>query len=127
MDSLFALPEAAFLSWYEAKLFLEHSTSVSPDALHVIAGALIFFICALLFRRPISDVRVWVALLCLNFFNEFVDLWAERWPDPAHQYGQGMKDLLLTMVVPTILVLVARFAPAIFSPAGPSSPEEMGD
>ena len=125
MDSLFALTEAAFLSWYEAKLFLEHSTSVSPDALHVIAGALIFFICALLFRRPISDVRVWVALLCLNFFNEFVDLWAERWPDPARQYGEGMKDLFLTMVVPTILLLVSRFAPAIFSRARP--PEEMAD
>ena len=125
MDSLFALPEAACLSWYEAKLFLEHSTSVSPDALHVSAGALIFFICALLFRRPISDVRVWVALLCLNFFNEFVDLWAERWPDPARQYGEGMKDLFLTMVVPTILLLVSRFAPAIFSRARP--PEEMAD
>lgn len=127
MDGLIALPEAAFLSWYEAKMFLEHSTSVSPDALHVIAGAVIFLACALLFQRPIADVRVWAALLCLNFFNEFVDLWAERWPDPARQYGQGMKDLLLTMVVPTILYLVSRFAPTIFSPVGPPAVEEMAD
>lgn len=127
MNDLIALPEAAFLSWYEAKMFLEHSTSVSPDALHVIAGAVIFIACALLFRRPVSDVRVWAALLCLNFLNEFVDLWAERWPDPPRQYGQGMKDLLLTMVVPTILVLVSRFTPTIFSRSGPSSPEEVPD
>ena len=127
MDGLIALPEAAFLSWYQAKMFLEHSISVSPDALHVIAGTVIFLACALLFRRPVYDARVWVALLCLNFFNEFVDLWAERWPDPARQYGQGMKDLILTMVVPTILVLVARFAPALFSPAGRLPPEETVD
>lgn len=110
------------MSWYQAKMFLEHATSVSPDALHVIAGAIVFLVCALLFRQPISSWRVWVALLCLNFFNEFVDLWVERWPDPARQYGQGLKDLLLTMVIPTILVLVSRFAPRLLTPVDPKSP-----
>ena len=62
---------------------------------------------------------MWAALLCLNFFNEFVDLWAERWPDPARQYSQGMKDLLLTMTVPTILALVARFSPKLLAPSDP--------
>ena len=104
------------MTWFEAKMFLEHSVSVSPDALHVIAGAIIFLVCARLFRCSISSWRVWGALLFLNFFNEFVDLWAERWPDPARQYGQGMKDLVLTMSVPTILVLVARFAPTLLAP-----------
>ena len=33
------LTEGALLSWYEAKMFLEHAVSVSPDALHVIVGA----------------------------------------------------------------------------------------
>ena len=67
----------------------------------------------MIFRQPISSCRVWLALLFVNFFNEFVDLWIERWPDPARQYGQGMKDLLLTMTIPTILILVARFAPRL--------------
>ena len=116
MTNLLALPESALMTWFEAKMFLEHSVSVSPDALHVIAGAVIFLACARLFRCSISSWRVWAALLCLNFFNEFVDLWAERWPDPARQYGQGLKDLLLTMTVPTILVLVARFWPMLLAP-----------
>lgn len=111
------------MTWFEAKMFLEHSVSVSPDALHVIAGAIIFLVCARLFRCSISSWRVWAALFCLNFFNEFVDLWAERWPDPARQYGQGMKDLLLTLTVPTILVLVARYAPTLLAPP-PREPAE---
>lgn len=114
------------MTWFEAKIFLEHSISVSPDALHVIVGAIVFLICARLFRCPISSWRVWAALLCLNFFNEFVDLWAERWPDPARQYGQGMKDLILTMTVPTILLLVARFVPTLLASPG-TPPREPAD
>lgn len=117
MTYLLALTESALMTWFEAKMFLEHSISVSPDALHVIAGAVVFLVCARLLRCSISSWRVWFALLCLNFFNEFVDLWAERWPDPARQYGQGMKDLLLTMTVPTILLLVSRFSPALLGRA----------
>jgi len=123
---LLALPESALMTWFQAKMFLEHSISVDPDALHVIAGAIIFLVCARLFRCSIASWRVWAALLCLNFFNEFVDLWAERWPDPARQYGQGMKDLILTMTVPTLLVLVARFAPTLLAPAG-TPPQETAD
>jgi hypothetical protein len=123
VDYLLALPESALMTWFEAKMFLEHAISVSPDALHVIAGAIVFLVCARLFRSPISSWRVWAALLSLNFFNEFVDLWAERWPDPARQYGQGMKDLILTMTVPTILVLVARYSPTLLAPTGTPSRE----
>ena len=119
MSHLLALPESALMTWFETKMFLEHTISIDPDAMHVIAGAVIFLVCARLFRCSISSWRVWAALLCLNFFNEFVDLWAERWPDPARQYGQGMKDLLLTMTVPTILALVARFSPKLLAPADP--------
>jgi hypothetical protein len=36
-----------------------------------------------------------------------------------------MKDLLLTMTVPTILVLVARFSPKLLAPADPR--KETGD
>jgi len=119
MSHPLALPESALMTWFETKMFLEHTISIDPDAMHVIAGAVIFLVCARLFRCSISSWRVWAALLCLNFFNEFVDLWAERWPDPARQYGQGMKDLLLTMTVPTILALVARFSPKLLAPSDP--------
>ena len=36
----------------------------------------------------------WFALILCN---EAVDLWVERWPDPGQPYGEGVKDLLLTM------------------------------
>jgi hypothetical protein len=43
-----------------------------------------------------------------------VDLWLEQWPDPGQQYGEGAKDLLLTMAVPTIIMLAARSRPDLF-------------
>ena len=125
MSSLPSLSiEGALLSWYEAKMFLEHALSVSPDALHVIVGAVLFLLGAILFRQTLSSWRVWLALLFVNVFNEFVDLWVERWPDPARQYGQGMKDLILTMTIPTILILVVRLAPRLLV-RQPDVPEEL--
>jgi hypothetical protein len=43
-----------------------------------------------------------------------VDLWIEQWPDPGQQYGEGAKDLLLTMAVPTMTMLAARARPDLF-------------
>jgi hypothetical protein len=51
--------------------------------------------------------------------NEAGDLWVEQWPEPAMQYGEGLKDIVLTMFLPTVLILVARFRPGILSGHNP--------
>jgi hypothetical protein len=43
-----------------------------------------------------------------------VDLTLEQWPDKGWQYGESAKDVLLTMAVPTILMLAARLRPDLF-------------
>ena len=53
-------------------------------------------------------------LLAAILWNEAVDLWVERWPDPGMQYGEGAKDVLLTMALPTILIWAARWRPDLF-------------
>jgi hypothetical protein len=55
-------------------------------------------------------------LLGLIAFNEAVDLWIERWPDPGMQYGETAKDVFLTMVLPTVLLACARARPQLFGP-----------
>ena len=47
--------------------------------------------------------------------NEATDLWVERWPDPAMQYGESTKDVLLTLALPALLMAVARLRPGLFS------------
>jgi hypothetical protein len=36
------------------------------------------------------------------------------WPDPGQQYGEGLKDLALTMFVPTLLLAAVRLRPDLF-------------
>jgi hypothetical protein len=101
-------------SWHEGKLFIEHAIAIDHDALHVIVGVLFWLAFAVVGRRPISSSRPWLWLLALILWNETVDLWTEQWPDPGMQYGEGAKDVALTMLIPTVLMLVARVRPELF-------------
>jgi hypothetical protein len=101
-------------SWHDGKLFVERTVAINHDALHVIVGMLVWIAAGLVTRRPLISIRPWLWVLAVIGWNEAVDLWVERWPDPATQYGEGAKDLLLTMFVPTVLLLALRFAPSLF-------------
>lgn len=113
-DSIFwQLVTAAFSSWYEAKMIIERAGTVSTDAMHVIAGVLLQLLFAMLVRRPLSSWLPWLAVLAVLLFNEGIDLWAERWPSLSMQLGEGVKDLLLTMLLPTVLLVAFRLSPAL--------------
>jgi hypothetical protein len=101
-------------SWHQGKLFIEHAVSFSHDSLHIIVGVIIWIGFALVFRRPLTAWWPWLWLFAVILWNETVDLWMEQWPDPGQQYGEGARDLLLTMVVPTIIMIAARLRPELF-------------
>jgi len=101
-------------SWYEAKMFIEHASAVSSDALHVLVGTLVWILAAIILRRNLSTLIPWTLVLGLTLSNEVVDLWIERWPDLAMQYGESAKDIVLTMTLPTVLLLLARTQPGLF-------------
>lgn len=103
-------------SWHQGKLFIEHAVAISHDALHIIVGVLLLLALALLLRRSIAAWRPWLWLLTIILWNETVDLWFEQWPDPGQQYGESAKDLVLTMIVPTLLMFAARARPDLFRP-----------
>ncbi|MFL6751763.1 MAG: hypothetical protein ACJ8FL_00830 [Sphingomicrobium sp.] len=105
---------SAMTSWYQAKLFVEHSLAVSPDSIHVVVGVLALLVVSLLTRRSIASWRPWLVLLVIELLNEAIDLWIEQWPDPGMQYGEGARDLLLTMLLPTVLLLAVRLRPDLF-------------
>lgn len=109
-------------SWHEAKLFIEYAVAINHDALHVIVGVLVWVLIALVARRPLGHIRPWLWLLALILWNETVDLWVEQWPDPGQQYGECAKDLVLTIFLPTVLMLAIRVRPTLFAARGWRSP-----
>jgi hypothetical protein len=117
LDHLWHAITRGMISWYEIKIFIEHASVVSSDALHVVVGVGVWLIVALVSRRSVASWLPWLALLAIILFNELVDLWVEQWPDKAMQYGEGAKDLALTMFLPTVLLLAVRLRPDVFGKA----------
>lgn len=108
----------SFLGWYQIKLFLEHASGISMDAWHILVGFGLFLLAALVLRRSVASPLPWLVVFLLEIANEAFDLHVELWPDPGSQIGEGVKDILLTMALPTLLMLVARYKPAILAGSG---------
>ena len=104
---------AAALDWYQTKLFLQHSAGFSMDALHVIAGVLLQMLVAALFRTTLARPFPLIVVFLLELANEANDLRVEQWPQPGMQYGEGAKDLVITMILPVVIYLVARHRPKL--------------
>lgn len=111
-------PRAAFSTiatdWYHIKIFIEQTAGFSHDAIHVLVGGAGPIAIAFLTRRTVASWFPWLVMFALILFNETVDVWIERWPNRMMQYGDGMKDILLTMALPTVLLVTARLAPQIY-------------
>lgn len=100
--------------WGAAKIFIGRFFGVSHDALHVIAGVLLQLLLAALFRSSVARFWPWGVVLLAELANEWIDLRITRWPSLSEQLGEGAKDLALTMLLPTVLLLAARFWPQTF-------------
>ncbi|MEP7130446.1 MAG: hypothetical protein ABI770_04885 [Sphingomicrobium sp.] len=111
MHQLWYAITVAMVSWHQGKLFIEHAVRIDHDALHVLVGVLLWLVLALILRRPVTSWRPWLWLLAFILWNETVDLWIERWPEPAMQYGEGVRDVVLTMFLPLVLMFAARSRP----------------
>lgn len=121
-DSPLQAANSLMLSWSEWKLFFERLTDVSSDSLHVISGVTFLLLASAIVKRPVSSWRPWLVVLLLTAVNEASDLWIDRWPHLGMQVGESAKDILLTMVLPTMLLLSARFLPRLYL-----DPESPGD
>lgn len=100
--------------WYDAKLSIERSISFSSDSLHVFTGAVALLVAGLVLRRPISSWGPWLVVFGLISLNELIDLKFDHWPMRAVQFGESVKDMLLTLALPTLLLFTTRFAPRLF-------------
>ena len=101
------------IDWYQVKLFAQHASGISIDALHVIIGVVLQLLVALLFRSSLARPLPLLVVLAFALVNEANDFRVEIWPDPGQQLGESAKDVALTLLVPLLLFLIARRRPAL--------------
>jgi cell shape-determining protein MreD len=108
--------------WHtQVKLALEQYTGISQDALHVHAAIILYLVAMLVLRRSWRSPLPWLVVFALETVNELLDLreqyavgatstWREAF---AGGFAEGLKDVLNTMIWPTVLLLVGRYASQI--------------
>ena len=105
--------QAAAGQWFDVKMYVERSIAFSDDVLHMSAGVFLQLIAAALLRTSVARWRPWLIVLALELLNEWSDFHVDNWPDLGMQLGESTKDVLLTMALPTVLVVVARKLPKL--------------
>jgi hypothetical protein len=110
------------MDWYQLKESVEHFTRLDMDALHVHVGILAQIGVALLLRRTLASPWPWLAVLAAAVANEWYDLNYEIWPEAERerQYMESVRDIWNTMLIPTLLLLLCRFAPRLFVRPAPA-------
>ncbi len=101
--------------WIAFKNLLAAIT-VEKDALHIYASLLIQLAAAFLLRKPLSSLLPWIAVLVAALLNEAGDLILDETEKQIQQWqiSGALHDLANTMVLPTILLLLVRYAPNLF-------------
>lgn len=99
--------------WHPIKMGMEHAFAFSPDVLHVLVGVTLQLILARLLRVSVERPAPWFGVLGLELLNEWSDLSFEVWPIRAMQWGESGKDVILTMALPTFLLILARWYPSV--------------
>ena len=105
------------MDWYSIKMLAAEQTALSRDALHILVGVAVQITVALVIRRSLAHPIPWLAVLIGELANEYYDLAREEWTDRAMWPG-SVRDLLVTMAVPTALLLLTWIAPGLFARGG---------
>lgn len=104
------------MNWYDLKMWLSVETGLNMDALHVYAGMLCHIAAALAMRRSLASPLPWLVALVAILANEYHDYRFELRPDWEAQRDECIRDIWNTMLMPTAIMLLARFVPSLFRP-----------
>jgi hypothetical protein len=105
------------MDWYAIKLAVVEQTALSRDALHIFAGVGGQMLVACVVGRGLGHPLPWLAVLAAELVNEYFDLTeGDVWGDTPMWPGT-VRDILVTMAIPTLLLLLVRYAPGMFARA----------
>lgn len=112
------------MDWLGLKEVASH-VGLSRDALHIYAALLIQIVAAAALRRPLSSYIPWLVVLAAELLNEYLDIrYGQEAKLEEWQLIAGRHDILNTMALPTLLLLLCRFAPGLFN-RSPVSADEI--
>lgn len=103
------------LDWQHFKDVIALWTGLERDALHIYAALLAQVAAALALRRSLAHPAPWLFVLALAVGNEMLDMAGDELVEPW-EWDAALHDLWNTMVLPTLLLLLARLAPAVLAP-----------
>jgi uncharacterized paraquat-inducible protein A len=101
------------VTWEEIKMVIATTTGLERDALHIYAALLIQVAAAALSRRTLRSPLPWLAVLVFALGNEYLDITADGVAEDW-EWWTSLHDLWNTMLVPTLLLILVRFAPSVF-------------
>lgn len=101
------------MDWFEIKNWLELSTGLPRDSLHIYAGVGVQLFIALIFRRSLASPVPWLFVVFAALANEYYDYTVVPAPlnsGPAYFNG-AIGDVWNTLLLPTLFLVIARFWP----------------
>jgi hypothetical protein len=113
------------MDWHQLKEWLSGASGLDMDSLHVHAGVLCQIAVALVLRTRLASPWPWLAVAAVVLANEAYDFTYEVWPDRWEQLGESIRDTWNTLLLPTLLLAVARYAPGLFR--APEAAVSTGD
>lgn len=112
------------MDWQQIKETIAVWTDLERDALHIYAALIAQVGSALILRRSLAHWAPWLFVLLLALANEVLDMYGdslvEQW-----EHDAALHDMWNTMLLPSLLLLLARFAPGLIRrPAPPAETNE---
>ena len=101
------------MEWSELKSHVVEASNLDQDALHIYFAVLIQLFSAWCLRRSIASPLPWLVVLIAVLINEYLDYHPASL-DPNIQdiqIAEAYRDLWNTMLMPTLLLVTARFWP----------------
>lgn len=102
------------MDWEAFKQSVAAWTGLERDALHIYAAILIQIGSAALLRRTLASPWPWLVVLAFAVANEWLDIQRDQLVE-AWEKAAALHDLWNTMLLPTVLLLVARFTPRLMT------------
>ena len=99
----------------QAKEVVEDWSLMTPGAAwHILIGVLAQLVIAAFVRRGIASFIPWGVVLAAETVNEVNDIYFRYWDERPYAVSENVTDAVLTMILPTILLVLARVRPQIF-------------
>ena len=116
--------------FFDFKYWASEVSHLDRDSLHIHVSVLAYLLVCLVLRTKASTIWPWFGVLCLAFAGEYLDgqglleRGVQDYPSEETLWRFHGKDMINTMIAPTLLFLAARFT-KIFEKPTPKAAAEL--